>query len=73
METYGQWPPHTTCILTGVTECCCLLLLLYRKVLKQIAVSELQPDETVDAVREARLLAKVGCGLVGGGVVYFFF
>ena len=27
--------------------------------LKQIAVSELQPDETVDAVREARLLAKV--------------
>ena len=30
-----------------------------RKVLKQIAVSELQPDETVDAVREARLLAKV--------------
>ena len=31
----------------------------HRKVLKQIAVSELQPDETVDAVREARLLAKV--------------
>lgn len=31
-----------------------------RKVLKQIAVAELQPDETVDAVREARLLAKVG-------------
>ena len=30
-----------------------------RKVLKQIAVAELQPDETVDAVREARLLAKV--------------
>ena len=28
--------------------------------LKQIAVAELQPDETVDAVREARLLAKVG-------------
>lgn len=39
--------------------CCC------RKVLKQIAVAELQPDETVDAVREARLLAKVcGCGHV---------
>ena len=30
-----------------------------RKVLKQIAVTDLQPDETVDAVREARLLAKV--------------
>jgi len=28
-------------------------------VLKQIVVAELQPDETVDAVREARLLAKV--------------
>ena len=27
--------------------------------LKQIAVTDLQPDETVDAVREARLLAKV--------------
>lgn len=27
--------------------------------LKQIVVAELQPDETVDAVREARLLAKV--------------
>ena len=34
-----------------------------RKVLKQILVAELQPDETVDAVREARLLAKV-CGLL---------
>jgi signal recognition particle subunit SEC65 len=33
--------------------------MISRKVLKQIAVSELQPDETVDAVREARLLAKV--------------
>ena len=33
--------------------------IICRKVLKQIAVSELQPDETVDAVREARLLAKV--------------
>ena len=32
-----------------------------RKVLKQIVVAELQPDETVDAVREARLLAKVVC------------
>ena len=27
--------------------------------MKQIVVAELQPDETVDAVREARLLAKV--------------
>lgn len=34
-----------------------------RKVVKQIPVAELQPDETVDAVREARLLAKV-CGWV---------
>ena len=32
----------------------------YRKVLKQIPVGDLQPEETVDAVREARLLAKVG-------------
>lgn len=31
----------------------------FRKVLKQIFVGELQPDDTVDAVREARLLAKV--------------
>ena len=30
-----------------------------RKVLKKISVAELQPDETVGAVREARLLAKV--------------
>ena len=29
------------------------------KVLKQIGVGDLHPDETVDAVREARLLAKV--------------
>lgn len=36
----------------------------FRKVLKQIAVTELQPDETVDAVREARLLAKVGVALL---------
>ena len=41
-----------------------------RKVLKQITVAELQPDETVDAVREARLLAKVcGCGYCGCGHV----
>ena len=37
-----------------------MLFYCFRKVLKQIAVAELQPDETVDAVREARLLAKVG-------------
>ena len=36
--------------------------------LKQIAVADLQPDETVDAVREARLLAKVGVA-VGGATV----
>ena len=46
-----------------------------RKVLKQIAVAELQPDETVDAVREARLLAKVskvaiGMYLLGSGFPY---
>ena len=38
-----------------------------RKVLKQIGVADLLPDETVDAVREARLLAKVCVGEVGGG------
>ena len=32
---------------------------LYRKVLKEIYVGELQPDETVDAMREARLLSNV--------------
>lgn len=30
-----------------------------KRVLKKIVVTELQPDETVDAVREARLLAKL--------------
>ena len=39
--------------------CKFLLQFLLRKVLKQIFVGELQPDDTVDAVREARLLAKV--------------
>jgi len=34
-------------------------------VLKQIVVAELQPDETVDAVREARLLAKVIISTLG--------
>jgi len=29
------------------------------KVLKEIYVGELQPDETVDAMREARLLSNV--------------
>lgn len=36
-----------------------LAAILLRKVLKQIFVGELQPDDTVDAVQEARLLAKV--------------
>ena len=31
----------------------------HRKVLKEIAVGDLQPDETVDAVHEARLLSKL--------------
>lgn len=30
-----------------------------RKVLKEISVGDIKPDETVDAVKEARLLAKV--------------
>lgn len=34
-------------------------LFLYRKVLKEISVGELQPDETVDAVREARVLSRL--------------
>lgn len=38
---------------------------IHRKVLKQIFVGELQPDDTVDAVREARLLAKVTLGEAG--------
>ena len=38
-----------------------------RKVLKQIGVADLLPDETVDAVREARLLAKVCVGPRRGG------
>ena len=32
---------------------------LPRKVLKEISVGDIKPDETVDAVKEARLLAKV--------------
>ena len=38
--------------------------------MKQIAVSELQPDETVDAVREARLLAKVCHKIIAGYYSY---
>ena len=38
---------------------------VHRKVLKQIFVGELRPDDTVDAVREARLLAKVTLGEAG--------
>ena len=34
-------------------------LFLCRKVLKEISVGELQPDETVDAVREARVLSRL--------------
>ena len=36
-----------------------LFSLIGRKVLKEIYVGELQPDETVDAMREARLLSNV--------------
>ena len=32
---------------------------VFRKVLKEIYVGELQPDETVDAMREAKLLSTV--------------
>ena len=31
-------------------------LLLYRKVIKEIAVGDLEPDETLDAMHEANLL-----------------
>ena len=37
------------------------VVLLFRKVLKEISVGDIKPDETVDAVKEARLLAKVLC------------
>ena len=36
-----------------------LLAVVFRKVLKEIFVGELQPDETVDAMREAKLLSTV--------------
>ena len=35
-----------------MTDCC-------RKVLKRIKVGEIQPNETIEAVKEATLLAKV--------------
>lgn len=38
---------------------CLCYILWFRKVLKEISVGELQPDETVDAVREARVLSKL--------------
>ena len=52
---------NVVCILISSHHCLVpsRAALHYRKVLKQIVVAELQPDETVDAVREARLLAKV--------------
>ena len=42
--------------VTWLLRCTCV----YRKVLKQIEVGDLLPDETVGAVKEAQLLAKVG-------------
>ena len=36
-----------------------LWAVVFRKVLKEIFVGELQPDETVDAMREAKLLSTV--------------
>ena len=36
-----------------------LCLMSFRKVLKKINVGEIQPDETVEAIKEATLLAKV--------------
>jgi len=42
------------------TQFCCFVdLLCSRKVLKEISVGDIKPDETVDAVKEARLLANV--------------
>ena len=38
----------------------CICAVYLRKVLKEISVGDIKPDETVDAVKEARLLAKVG-------------
>ena len=35
------------------------LFLFFRKALKEISVGDLQPDETVDAMREARLLSRL--------------
>lgn len=32
---------------------------VHRKVLKEISVGDLQPDETVDAMHEAKLLSKL--------------
>ena len=37
----------------------CVRVVYLRKVLKEISVGDIKPDETVDAVKEARLLAKV--------------
>ena len=34
-------------------------MFVFRKVLKEISVGDLQPDETVDAMHEARLLSKL--------------
>lgn len=34
-------------------------MLLFRKVLKEILIGMLQPDDSVDAVREAKLLSKL--------------
>lgn len=42
----------------------------FRKVLKKINVGEIQPDETVEAVKEATLLAKVRSLLHIIGSVY---
>lgn len=39
-----------------------------RKVLKEISVGELQPDETVDAMHEARLLSRLN----HPGIVKFY-
>jgi len=50
-----HWPANTT-------HC------FVRKVLKQIPCGELQPDETVDAMHEAKLLSK----LENPGIVKFY-
>lgn len=42
-----------------------------RKVLKKISVGDLDPDETIEAVREATLLSQVHTSLTGFYIILF--